>query len=185
MNFPKYVVVALAVILIAAPAGAGSWPNERDGFMLGFNIGGGSAKVKSDEGEESDAGGAAGSFRLAWAFSNQFLVGLESHAWVGESDFGDDLTLSSVLLNFTWYPGAKGWFLRAGFGSGTAEVTGELFGAKVSVSESGGSFGLGGGHEWRLTRKFALGAAVDYATIDLDGGSFDFVNFTAQLNWYF
>lgn len=185
MNFLKYLVVTLVVILITAPAGAESWPSERDGFMLGFNIGGGSASVRPDEGEESSAGGGAGSFRLAWAFSNQFLVGLESTAWVGETDFGEDLTLSSYLMNFTWYPGAKGWFLRAGFGGGTAEVSTDFFGAKVSVSESGGSFGIGGGHEWRLTRKFALGAAVDYATIGLENGSFDYVNFTAQLNWYF
>lgn len=185
MNIRKTILFLLAFLLIALPSAAESWPHERDGFMLGFNFGGGSASVKSDDGEEDSAGGGAGSFRLAWAFSNQFLVGLESSAWVGETDLGEDLTLSSYLLNFTWYPGAKGWFLRAGFGGGTAEVSGDLLGAKVSVSKSGGSFGLGAGHEWRLTRKFALGAALDYATIDLDGGNFDYLNFTAQLNWYF
>ena len=55
----------------------------------------------------------------------------------------------------------------------------------MSVSESGGSFGLGGGHEWRLTRKFALGAAVDWYNVDQDLGKYDIVNFTAQFNWYF
>jgi hypothetical protein len=112
-------------------------------------------------------------------------VGLESTAWAGNTDLDADLTLSSYKLNFTWYPAAKGWFLRGGFGAGTAELKGELFGRTVTISDNGGSFGVGAGHEWRLTRKFALGAAVDYGTVDFDGAKFDFVNFTAQLNWYF
>ena len=185
MNFRTTLLVSILVLLLAAPAAAGSWPHERDGFMLGFNIGGGSATVKPDVGGDDSGGGAGASFRLGWAFSNQFLVGLESTAWAGETDFGEDLTLSSYKLNFTWYPAATGWFLRAGFGGGTAEVSGEAYGRTVTISDNGGSFGLGAGHEWRLTRKFALGAAADYCTIDLDGGNFDFFNFTAQLNWYF
>jgi len=185
MNIRNLIFVILAVVLIAAPAAAESWPHERDGFTLGFNVGGGSASTKPDEGADSSSGGGAGSFRLGWSFSNQFLVGLESTAWVGDTDLGADLTLMSNLINFTWYPGAKGWFLRAGFGWGEAEVSTKVLNSNVSVSESGGAFGLGAGHEWRLTRKFALGAAVDYATLDLDNGKFDYVNFTAQLNWYF
>ena len=115
----------------------------------------------------------------------QFLVGFESPAWFGETDLNADLDLFSYMLNFTWYPGAKGWFLRAGFGGGSAEVSTTINGTRLSVEDSGGSFGFGAGHEWRLTQKFALGAAVDFNTIDLDYGKFDFANFTAQLNWYF
>jgi len=54
--------------------------------------------------------------------------------------------------------------------------------AGSNPEDSGGSFGFGAGHEWRLTQKFALGAAVDFNTIDLDYGKFGFTNFTAQLN---
>ncbi len=184
MKLRNIIFIVLMIILTAGPAAAGKWPHERDGFMLGFNLGGGSASVKSDDSESESDGGVAGSFRLGWAFSNQFLVGLESTAWIGSYESGD-LTLSSYKLNFTWYPGATGWFARAGFGGGTAELSTDLLGPNVSVSESGGSFGVGGGHEWRLTRTFALGAAIDYSMIDLDHLDYDFVNFTAQLNWYF
>ena len=55
----------------------------------------------------------------------------------------------------------------------------------MTTEDSGGSFGLGAGHEWRLTQKFALGVAVDYCTADLDHGKFEFTNLTAQFNWYF
>ena len=185
MEFRKILLVVLMIILTAGSAAAEPWPHERDGFVIGFNLGGGSATAKPDAGGSESAGGGAGSFRLGWAFSNQFLVGLESTAWVGSTELDADLTLSAYKLNFTWYPAAKGWFLRAGFGGGTAKVSGTVLGADVSVSNSGGSFGVGGGHEWRLTRTFALGAAIDFNSIDLDDGKFEFVNYTAQLNWYF
>jgi len=189
MNRLSCLLALLLLIAVAVPATAGQWPHERDGFMLGFNLGAGTATAKPDVGESDSGGGGSGSFRAAWAFSNQFLVGLESTAWVGTTDLDTELTLSSYKLNFTWYPAAKGWFLRGGFGAGTARISTTIFGPEWSVSDSGGSFGVGAGHEWRLTRTFALGVAVDYCTIDLDEDSnfsnFDFVNYTAQLNWYF
>jgi hypothetical protein len=52
------------------------------------------------------------------------------------------------------------------------------------TSAGDGFFGLGGGHEWRLTRTFALGPAIDYGAVGLDDWDFGFTNFTAQLNWY-
>lgn len=183
-NFLRFLVL-VTIIVLAIPASAGNWPHERDGFALGFNIGGGSATAKPDVGTESSGGGGAAAFRLGWAFSNQFLVGFESTSWFGNTDIDADLTLSSNKINFTWYPAATGWLLRGGFGWGTAEFKGVLLGKTFTVSETGGSFGLGAGHEWRLTRKFALGVALDYGTMELEDFRFDFVNFTAQLNWYF
>ena len=189
MNRLSCLLALLILTALAAPASAGSWPHERDGFMLGFNLGAGSATAKPDVGESDTGGGVSGSFRAAWAFSDKFLVGLESTAWTGITDLSTDITLSSYKLNFTWYPAAKGWFVRGGFGAGTATISSGLFGPTVSITDSGGSFGLGAGHEWRLTRTFALGLAVDYSTIEMEEGSafsdFSFVNYTVQLNWYF
>ena len=161
MKIVKYLLAVLAVVLITAPASAESWPHEREGFMIGFNIGGGSATTKPDEGADDSGGGGAGAFRLGWAFNDQFVLGFETNAWVGETDLNADLTLSTYLINFTWYPGAKGWFLRAGFGGGTAEVPGDIFDAKVTFTEDGGGVNLGAGHEWRRPWTFALGAAID------------------------
>ena len=189
MRLLKISALLLLIAFMAAPAAAESWPHERDGFVIGFNVGGGGAKAKPVEGQESDGGGGFGGFRVGWALSNQFLLGFESGAWVGkaENELGidGDLTLSSYLLNFTWYPAAKGWFIRAGFGGGSSEYSTKINGLEVSVEDNGGAFGFGAGHEWRLTRKFALGVAVDYCTLDLDVDDFDFWGFSAQFNWYF
>lgn len=177
----------LMFLLIASTATAGR-PHERDGFVIGFNLGLGSARVHPDNQVDSDAdnssGGGGGAFRLGWAFANQFMVGLEGAAWVNSESEGD-VTLTSSLINFTWYPAASGFFLRTGLGGGKVEVTFDLGGQDVTLSDTGGSFGLGGGYEWRLGGKFALGAALDYHTFSVDGGDFDFFNGTVQLNWYF
>jgi hypothetical protein len=179
-------LLTLALVLtLALPAAAGEWSHERDGFYLGFNAGLGSARYKPDVGNEDDGGGGAGAFRLGWGFANQFLVGLESTAWTGSTDLDADLTLSTYKVNFTWYPAAKGWFVRMGLGGGTAELKGDVLGTTVTVEDNGGGFGLGAGHEWRLTRKFALGVAADWDMIDLDEEKFEYLNFTAQFNWYF
>jgi len=184
------IAALLALILaLAAPASAGTWPHEREGFTIGFNVGGGSATAKPVQGEDSSGGGGFGAFRLGWALSNQFLLGLESSAWVGKADTvldpDADLTLTSYKLNFTWYPAAKGWFIRAGFGGGSAEVSSDIAGGTASFEETGGSFGFGAGHEWRLTREFALGVAAAFNPADLDENDFEFWGFSAQFNWYF
>ncbi len=176
--------VLLAVFALALPATAGDWAHDREGFVIGFNMGGGAATSSPNGTEDDSGGGGAGSFRLGWAFNNSFMLGLESTAWVGNTDVDADLTLASSKLNLTWYPSAKGWFVRGGFGSGSAELKLKFLGSDVTIEESGPSFGLGGGHEWRLTEKFSLGGAVDFNTISLDNWDFSFTNFTVQFNWY-
>lgn len=189
MRHFKKLALLLLILALAAPAAAESWPHEREGFTLGFNFGGGSATAKPDVGDESSGGGGHGGFRLGWALGNQFLLGFESGAWVGKADVGNafdvDLTLASYKLNFTWYPSARGWFVRAGFGGGSADYSTIINGVKFSAEDTGGSFGFGAGHEWRLTRKFALGVAADFNTADLDEVKYEFWGFSAQFNWYF
>lgn len=189
MKHIKTLVLLLLILALATPATAANWPHEREGFAIGFNVGGGGATAKPDGGVDSSGSGGFGGFRLGWALNNMFLLGFESAAWVGNADTGNaidaDLTLAAYKLNFTWYPAAKGWFIRAGFGGGSAEISTNIGSSNVSVEETGSSFGIGAGHEWRLTRKFALGVAADFNTIDLDDGNYDIWGVTAQFNWYF
>lgn len=190
MKHLRTVALLLVILALATPAAAGEWPHAREGFAIGFNVGGGEATDKLDDGGESSTGGGVGAFRLGWAIDDQFLLGLESTAWVGEFEtgFGDidaDLTLVASKLNFTWYPSATGWFVRAGFGWGSAEASAEVEGLTVTVEDDGAAFGVGAGHEWRLATKFALGLAADFNSIDLDNEKFEFWGITAQFNWYF
>jgi hypothetical protein len=184
-------VLAVLACLLLIGAGtatvlAGQYENERDGFVIGFNVGGGGAKFEQDDPpiESDSTGGVAAAFRLGWAFADEFMLGIDGHAWRKEEN-GVDLTGTTSLICFTWYPSARGFFLRTGFGVGNVEFGLETTEGRLSVDDDGGAFGIGAGHEWRLASKFALGAAVDYNVIDLDGWKLKYFNVTAQFNWYF
>ena len=192
-------LLAVAVAVTAAPAAAGSYGHDREGLVLGFNLGLGEAKVEwEDEGfvfESDTESGGAGGIRIGYAFDPRFLLAFEGTGWMREYDDGE-ITLNTALIMFTWYPQGKGFFLRTGFGAGQAEVTLEGPGFDVTWDEGGGAFDLGLGHEWRLTEKFALGAALDHSIIAIDDFGIDgagtatdvktrYTSVTAQLNWYF
>ena len=59
--------ILLAALSLAIPAAAGDWAHDREGFVIGFNMGGGTATASPKEGEDDSGGGGAGSFRLGWA----------------------------------------------------------------------------------------------------------------------
>ncbi len=61
------------VLLLAVPSATTDAPHERDGFVIGSNLGPGSARVHLDGGAEDDGGGVGGDFdfldvtaRLNW-----------------------------------------------------------------------------------------------------------------------
>jgi opacity protein-like surface antigen len=185
----------LAAVAFAdvAPARAGSHPHDRQGLLLGFNLGLGVAMVEWDESDqhyETDSEwGGAGGVRIGYAFNEQFALTFEGNGWARDYDEGE-ITLSSALVKFTWYPSGGGFFARAGVGGGRANVKYELTNPDLSWEEEGPSFSLGLGYEWRLARTFALGTALDYTafTIDDFGRASDvsvgYTGITVQLNWY-
>lgn len=187
------VILLATLVCLTAPAAAGRYAHERQGLVLGLNLGLGGAKVEWDEPnlhfETDTETGAAAGIRIGYAFNPQFVLAFEGTAWGRDYDDGQ-ITLTTALVNFTWYPQGQGFFLRAGVGTGRAEVTVDVFDPDLSWEENGPAFRLGLGHEWRLTPRFALGAALDYSdmTFDSFGGLQDvqarFTNVTVQLNWY-
>lgn len=179
------VSVALLTLLSATAASAGSYPHERDGMILGFNLGGGSAGETVTGFDSNREGGFAGNFRVAYAFSPQLAAGLEGNLWSKSKD-NKTWTYSVGGPALTYYPGATGFFIRGGIGVGTADFSVDNGGTTLSVSDDGFGFLLGTGYEWRLGQKFALGPQFDYAHAKVnDDFSMNYFNFTMGLNWYF
>ncbi len=180
--------ITLAFALLTLPlarTALGSWTHERDGVVLGFNLGAGSAGV-NESGLDSDReSGLGANIRVAYAFTPQIAAGLEGNMWTREVD-GETWTFSVGGAAITYYPGAGGFFVRGGIGVGTIEYEVESGGVTFSASDDGFGFLLGTGYEWRLTRKFSLGPEVDYAHGKVnDDLSMNYVNVTLGLNWYF
>jgi len=177
--------VALLAFFIASTARAGSYPHERDGMILGFNLGGGSAGTSGSGVSTDRETGLAGNFRVGYAFSPQVAAGLEGNMWTKNVD-NETLTFSVGAAALTYYPGATGFFVKGGIGVGSAEYSVDQGGTTLSVSDDGLGFLVGAGYEWRLGRKFALGPQFDYSYAKInDDFKINYFNFTMGLNWYF
>lgn len=197
-------------LLLVSTAQAGQWEHAREGWMVGFGLGGGTAEAKVDgngvDVSSDRSGGGAGSFRVGYAVAPNLVLGLESHAWVRqetETILGTDTDLTTTLSEFTlaatWFPSESGFYLRGGLGGGTISQEVAIGSANVKVEESGFGLIAGIGYEWRLTRTFALGPQLDitYVNIgesDVDDGtgtmvkadvSFNTVTIQMGFNWYF
>lgn len=192
------IVMALALVSTASAAGAGQWPHERQGLVLGFGIGGGSGQVSWSDGGFSEAsdreGGFGGNVRVGYAFSPELMLGFEGASWTrtftneGGLDFPDvdeTWTLSASTVALTWFPNGGGFFLRGGIGGGTTEVKFTRGDLEVKGHDSGFGGLLAFGYEWRLTRRFAMGPELTFGGMTLDDGwKANFTNLTLGFNWY-
>lgn len=143
-------ITSLALLLLIAPAAtwAGDNPHVRDRFVLGLNLGGGSAKAKFETDEfqvedEDRLGGVAASFRFAVAVSPTVMMGLESSAWGREetiSTAGEDptvtTTLSVLAFGVSWFPNQGGFFVRGGVGLGIYDESAEIGNLTIQYDET-------------------------------------------------
>ena len=197
-TFPRFHVAAavsmLALFGLAGIAGAQPYEQDRHGFMMGANLGGGTAAVSASGAGASVSsdreGGVAGNFRFGWGVTPHLSLGVESNAW-SKTESGTTVSFAVSTLAATYYPSpAAGFYLRAGVGGSSQKLRvdegGGFFG---EASQTGFGFTGGLGYEMRLGRKWSLGPALDYgySTVDVSGGSLsaNYVNFSAAFNWYF
>ncbi len=178
-------VCATLVLCIAASAQAGTHPHDRNGFMIGFSVGGGSAGIDGGDGRE---GGATGNFRIGYAVRPDLVLHLESAAWTRtfSEQLGDvTWTFSSTTAAVSYHVPNSGAFFRGGIGFGVANVEVETGGVKVSDDETGLGLLFATGYEWRLTTKFALGPHVDFTYQNLDAiGYSNVIGGGLGFNWY-
>jgi hypothetical protein len=183
-------IFALIPVLTAGDALAAKYEHVRDGFLIGISLGGGSADLNfEDEAgrsvETDRESGGAGDFRVAYAIQPECALGVEASGWTKEVD-GGTWTFSVFAAAVTYYPGAKGFFVRGGVGAGNIEF--ETRSEGVTITASDGGFGALGaiGYEWRLTKKFALGPQAEFAYMSVgDGVTANYFAGSASLNWYF
>lgn len=187
------VLSVTALVAMAATAFADPYPQERRGFMMGANLGGGTAAVSATGAGVSVSsdrrGGVAGNFRIGYGVSPYVTLGVESNAWT-RNENGSAVTFGVSAATVTYYPNpAQGFYLRAGVGGSSQKLTVTQGSLAAVATENGVGFTGGIGYEMRLGRKWSLGPALDYgySSIDVPGGtiSANYMNFSAGLNWYF
>jgi hypothetical protein len=176
----------LILSFCVAPAFAGTHPHDRNGFMIGFGVGGGSVGIKNGDGRE---GSVTGNFRIGYALRPDLVLAFEGNAWskTFSTDQGDlTWTFSTGTASVTCFPQNMGFFLRGGIGFGTANVELERNNVKISADDTGLGLLAAAGYEWRLTQKFALGPQVEFSYQN-EGGDVESSNIIAgglNFNWY-
>lgn len=193
-RFHVAAISLIAVLGFSGAAFADPYAQDRHGFMMGANLGGGTAAVSASGSggsvSSSREAGVAGNFRFGWGVTPYLSLGLESNAW-SKTESGTTVAFTVSALTATYYPNpAQGFYLRAGVGGSSQRLRvdqgGGLFG---EASQTGFGFTGGTGYEMRLGRKWSLGPSLDYgySSVDVNGGSLsaNYVNFSAAFNWYF
>jgi hypothetical protein len=159
-------------------------PNTRNGWLVGFGIGGGSAGIEASGASSDREAGIAGSFRAGYVIKPQFSLELDSNGWSKEVD-GTTVTFSVTSAAVNYYPGNSGLLLRGGVGVGSGKASIQSGSTTVSSTETGFGFLVGAGYELRVMRTFAITPQVEYGWLTTDPFDANYVNGGLGFTWYF
>ena len=183
-------VSVLLVVLVCGLPGVVTG-QERSGFWIGFDVGGGSVGTSASgtvgsvfSADRSWSGGAA-ALGLGWAVNPQLLVGIETRGmswewWV--DDMEGTLDATNVFGILTYYPGvASGFFVKGGLGGSFLTMDVEGFGGAAGNSSHGLGFTTGTGYDFYLGRGFWFTPAVNF--LYGQSGDVDFGGDTVIRDW--
>src|ERR1051325_8971185 len=182
-------LAAAWLVASARPAAAEAFAQKRDGWFVGFGVGGGTAAL-THGGESTDREGApAGSFRAGFDFSPELGLGLETNGWSKSENVSGGGTATTTLsvgaATLYYHPPTTGLVLRGGVGYGTANAKVQFGSTSVSGSESGFGFTVGAQYDFRVRRTFSLGPTVDFGWMTLSDFDANYVNFGLSFDWHF
>ena len=196
-------LAALCLCLAVAPVW-GSRPQYRDGFFLGFGFGAGVARwdwTDPDLGDGPREGSGTFNARAGYAVRDDLILGVDSVVWrkrwkvftkSGVELGSATVSLGTIALAATYFPGNMGLYIRGGVGLGLerSSVT-DSTAALLQIPEGTTCAGLGllgaTGYEWRVTDKFAIGPQVGIAYLPIESELIkDAVigDVSVQFNWY-
>ena len=165
-----------ALIAVAMPASAQS-DLERDGFFIGFGVGGGSLGAEGSDERES---AGVGHFRIGGKLNDKVSLGAESNAWVKKEN-GATLTDGALTATAWVYPSAtSGFFLKGGLGVSRLELDLGFFG---SGSTRGTAAMVGAGFDIGFGGSFSLSPVATFWTGRYDEGSTNVFGLMIGVNW--
>lgn len=132
--------------------------SAREGFYIGFGVGGGSIGIDCEGCPSDREGGVSGYFRLGGAVSPKLLVGAETNGWT-KSDDGIDGTVGSLSGVAYFYPSLQRDFFVKG---GLSLVSSTIEGGGDELSSTGFGLTIGAGYDFRIGRQFAITPYLNY-----------------------
>ena len=136
--------------------------------------------------------------RVGYAIKPDLVLGVEFWGWAKNYELSTstlpvpvDVKLAATTACVTYFPGAAGFFVRAGVGLAYGSVSVEPPPSVTDVpsskdTRSGLALDLAPGYEWRVARRFALGFQGDVVYLGLDSELSNVFGYglNAQFNWY-
>lgn len=195
-SLPRTILLLTAFTLMALaaqPVAAQMYSNERDGTVVGGNVGYGWTKVTGIvAGEEFDTdsqGAFTGLLRFGFASSDQFMISADVGGWV-KTWQEHKINLFFFNATATWFPGGQGFFVRGTAGYGNLDLVYITPVDQISFQQGGFDFGGGAGYELRVSPDLAIGVALDYWRLnvgqfeDLEDVEASTTAITFQINYY-
>ena len=156
--FKRLIAIAAVGVLAATPLQAqprGLVPvsaNQRQGFWIGFGVGGGSIGANCADCTTDRTGGVTGFLRLGGTISQHVLLGGEIDGW-GKKQNGVTGSMGFGSFIASIYPTANaGFFLQLGLGGMTYTEDDGI--DKIEATAPAGSFGLG--YDFRVGRMLSV-----------------------------
>lgn len=159
----RLIAVSAVCVLAAAPLEGQQRglvpvsPNPREGFWIGFGLGGGSVGADCASCTTDRTAGVTGFLRMGGTISQHVLLGGEADGWArSESGVNETMGFGSFVASI--YPSAAGaFFLQLGIGGMTYTANGG--GVKVTATAPAGSIGLG--FDFRVGRMLSVTPLVN------------------------
>jgi hypothetical protein len=171
--------LAVSLMVLATTAQA----QGRQGFWIGFGLGGG---VNTSESlDDARRGGGAAYLRLGGTVTPQVMLGAEGIGW-GRSESGVTIVRTNTAFTGLLFPSpTSGFFIKGGAGLATIGVSADVFGTTVTSTETGFGTTFGLGFDARLGRNIYLTPNVDFLFQAFEGGNTNtLVLFTLGLTWH-
>jgi hypothetical protein len=172
----------LLAALVAVPqvAHAQATP-ARDGFFIGFGLGGGSFGCSGCGDRQS---GVGGHLKLGTTLNPQLLLGVESSAWTKEEG-GARMTHANLSAMVQFYPAAtSGFFVRGGLGFSRLEVSASEGGFSFSAGQTGPGLTAGLGYDIRVADNLSVSPYGGFGWGHFDGGSANSFQLGLGLTWH-
>jgi hypothetical protein len=189
----------LALVCAGWPLNAVAAAHVRNGFCAGVGFGLESVAWTNADGDRQPAeGSGAMNARAGYAVKPDLVLGIEFWGWSKSYELSTstlpvpvDVRLSATTACVTYFPGAAGFFVRAGvglaYGTESVEPPPSVTGVPSSKdSRSGVAVDFAPGYEWRVARRFALGFQGDIVYLGLGDELSNVFGYglNAQFNWY-
>lgn len=158
---------------------------ERSGFVVGGWAGYGVMNVSTDNSTRNSNGTFALGLRGGYALSSRVILGLELNGWtlkaydVNDPSKGESVSNISIFMDY--FPFKEIPIYVAG---GGGRISYSNNSPNVNGRDKGGSWFLGSGYEYNLSKKLMLVPQLRYSRGNFTGGNFDVFEIALGLNWY-